>query len=582
MSHEARTFLTALFGSKPEGLFVLVWTLHDKSSSWFRSLEEAVKYIEAVSGRDVYVGVGLSPCDYGPTHRCVSNEVAGIVGLWADFDLKSEAHKKALPATTEQALTIIPSDFPPTIVVFSGNGVHAWWLFKEPWIFENEAERKKASILISRFHTLLQYDSSQQGWAFDRLKDLARVLRIPGTVNTKDPNTPKDVRIHSSNERRYNPSDFENYLDNVGISDLDADDHAAMGWRERVADQQLAINLDAAIPDDLLARWMETDMRFRNTWKRQRHDLNDPSQSGYDLALACFGVAAGLNEQRIVDLIVHHRRLHREPPRTREDYFRRTISKAMRRTGGPGLIIPGTTAPNSAGAMPVSADAPAQKDPPGPKTEADELYEKARLCQQISTQLEIPILRIRKITGKEPVYQLDLEDGCCIEFPNVAKLLSQKFVSLAFAGEVGKIIPNFRPQQWRQLSQMMLNACTIEHGTDDLGFKGAARIYIAQYLAENAFITSLEGQTGSSQRKPMVVDGKITISATDLQIFINKENFQNHSVKAIASMVAALGAKAVRVRGLTFKEQSRWALPIEEFDPKGYPDHDREDRGNAE
>jgi hypothetical protein len=32
MSHEARAFLTALFGNKPEGLFVLVWTLHDKSS----------------------------------------------------------------------------------------------------------------------------------------------------------------------------------------------------------------------------------------------------------------------------------------------------------------------------------------------------------------------------------------------------------------------------------------------------------------------------------------------------------------------------------------------------------------------
>src|SRR3984893_6500629 len=171
MSHEARNFLTALFGSKPEELYVLIWTLHDKSSRWFRSLDEAVKYIEAVAGRDVYVGVGLSPADYGPMRRCVSNEVAGIVGFWTDFDLKSEAHKKALPATAEQALTIIPRDFPPTIVVFSGNGVHAWWLFREPWVFENDTERKKASVLISRFHTLLHYNSSQRGWAFDRLKD---------------------------------------------------------------------------------------------------------------------------------------------------------------------------------------------------------------------------------------------------------------------------------------------------------------------------------------------------------------------------------------------------------------------------
>ena len=44
-----------------------------------------------------------------------------------------------------------------------------------------------------------------------------------------------------------------------------------------------------------------------NTWLRQRHDLKDQSQSGYDMALAVFGAQSGLTEQQIVDLIVHHR-----------------------------------------------------------------------------------------------------------------------------------------------------------------------------------------------------------------------------------------------------------------------------------
>jgi hypothetical protein len=176
---------------------------------------------------------------------------------------------------------------------------------------------------------------------------------------------------------------------------------------------------------------------------------------------------------------------------------------------------------------------------------------------------------------------MDLENDC-IEFPTVGKLTSQKFVSDKLAGEVGRLIPVFKAQHWRQLGQLMLDACTNEEGTDDLKLKGAARIHIAHYLSENPFINSLEGQTVSSRRKPMVENGKITISSTDLQIFINKETMQNLSVKQVASMIAALGAKAVRLRGQTFTEQSRWALPLEEFDPKDYPDHDREDRGNAE
>ena len=41
--------------------------------------------------------------------------------------------------------------------------------------------------------------------------------------------------------------------------------------------------------EDLLNRYMAVDPRFKKTWLRQREDLKDQSQSGYDLALANFG-----------------------------------------------------------------------------------------------------------------------------------------------------------------------------------------------------------------------------------------------------------------------------------------------------
>lgn len=51
------------------------------------------------------------------------------------------------------------------------------------------------------------------------------------------------------------------------------------------------------------------------------------------MALACFGIDAGLSEQQIVDLIIHHRVLHKHKLRTRLDYYQRTIAKAAKRTG---------------------------------------------------------------------------------------------------------------------------------------------------------------------------------------------------------------------------------------------------------
>jgi hypothetical protein len=116
----------------------------------------------------------------------------------------------------------------------------------------------------------------------------------------------------------------------------------------------------------------------------------------------------------------------------------------------------------------------------------------------------------------------------------------------------------------------MLDGCTVVEGTEDLEFEGAARIQIDKYLSENPFIPTLEGTTANEKLKPVIYQGKIAVSATDLQTYINKSTAQSYSVKASAAMLAALGAQAVRVRGRGFKEQGRWSLPADEFDPQSY------------
>jgi hypothetical protein len=71
----------------------------------------------------------------------------------------------------------------------------------------------------------------------------------------------------------------------------------------------------------------------------------------------------------------------------------------------------------------------------------------------------------------------------------------------------------------------------------------------------------------------MVYKGRVVISAADLQTYINRTTMQNHSVRYVAVMIAALGGETVRIRGNSFKEQSRWALRVAEFDPGDYEPH---------
>jgi hypothetical protein len=263
-----------------------------------------------------------------------------------------------------------------------------------------------------------------------------------------------------------------------------------------------------------------------------------------------------------VDLIVHHRNLYAQKQRTRIDYFQRTIAKAYRQG-------PTTEAPQAAPSAPENRPAGGNTTP-GPE------LGKALLCEQISRVLGVRIVRLLKITGKEPAYHMELEDAK-IEFPHVGKLISQEAVRLAIAAAVGKLIPRIKPKNWEHLAQVMLDACIVEQGSVEMEWEGAARTYVAQYLAETGFIESIDGQTVQNQRKPMVIDGQIAINASDLQIYVNKTTFQNLSVKAIASMLSVMGGKQMRLRGQRFREQSRWLLPVEQFDPSEYSARSQEE-----
>jgi hypothetical protein len=124
-------------------------------------------------------------------------------------------------------------------------------------------------------------------------------------------------------------SDFEEYLDQAGVPDPAAEERWQEKWKEQ---QQGAWRLACAPMPAFRPRSFSTtatlDERFRLTWHRQRNDFTDQSQSPYDMALADFGVKAGLADQVIVDMLIEHRRIHRRRPKLREDYYRGTLAKA--------------------------------------------------------------------------------------------------------------------------------------------------------------------------------------------------------------------------------------------------------------
>tara|TARA_Y100000034_G_scaffold132852_1_gene196839 strand:+ start:1741 stop:2352 length:612 start_codon:yes stop_codon:yes gene_type:complete len=183
----AQRFLYELFGDKSGSSYVLIWTLKDRQSHWFADLGEAAKFsAQAAIYSDVYVGVSLSGKDYGAQHRCPAAETVGVIGLWADVDYLDPAHKKGnLPPQDEAAGLLADMRLFPSLTVASGHGLQPWWLFKEPWIFESDEDRQAAATLAQRWQLTMRIRARERGWDIDMTHDLARILRVPGTINWK-------------------------------------------------------------------------------------------------------------------------------------------------------------------------------------------------------------------------------------------------------------------------------------------------------------------------------------------------------------------------------------------------------------
>lgn len=116
---------------------------------------------------------GVCPAKGFTNHR---ESIAYAGCAWADLDAKAIGSKK------EAYERVWNGDFArPTFLVDSGNGYHAYWCFIRPC---RDLEGVEA---------INQYIASAVG--ADHCHNINRLLRVPGTINYKDPKQPKPCHI---------------------------------------------------------------------------------------------------------------------------------------------------------------------------------------------------------------------------------------------------------------------------------------------------------------------------------------------------------------------------------------------------
>jgi len=132
--------------------------------AFFTDVREAAHHaINLAEANEVYAGVATRRGEDG-----TKQGVCRILALWADLDVK-DGH------TRESRLAQLGGlPCPPSMVVGSGSGFHAYWLLEEPARSPEEMGRAELAMRLLA-----------AGLDSDPVHDRSRILRVPGTLNHK-------------------------------------------------------------------------------------------------------------------------------------------------------------------------------------------------------------------------------------------------------------------------------------------------------------------------------------------------------------------------------------------------------------
>ena len=475
------------------------------------SIPKVVQYIAENTNKRIanfYCQIGITEQGkFSRGNRSKENEITQVPAFYVDLDygLSGIAHKKKnLPPYKMAVLNMIDRVFlKPSMIVHSGNGVHAYWILDHPIDIPEHMPTENAKNINRMIHNLFAIDSKKNKWHIDSVFDLTRILRIPGTINRKtDGSSTKEIiaTIEEDNNIKYSVEEImaeikirnlehgpaittEMAIDKrnamlpyAGIND-DVDAISA-GKNSKVLssttfelDNQIII-LDASVVvpvdsiNDLLSINPNMISMLRGKWNRKIY----ATTSECDYALAKAAIDACFSNQMIANLLIFFRRINTlslEKP-MRPSYVLNTILNAR------ASILKKKLTEQAGDFLNKSSD---------PNFQSNQLEDVDidNHRENISKTIGVQVLQLIKHTGDDPSYTLKTALGD-VKLPGISEITSKTKFKNRLAACINKVIE--LPKDWNKFANMLLSIVIEDISDNTATAIELMKIYLKEYFAE--------------------------------------------------------------------------------------------------
>ena len=200
LEREAAEFLEEVYGSKPAGTLIAVGPA--AKQHFVRTPADAVPYV--IGGVDMFVRVSLLG-KRPKSGRGMDADAVALPALVADYDVNGSPTGNGGVVTgafTDRAAAheAVAAVLEPSLVVSSGYGIQPWWLLEEVEPLTTGEDRARAQRVARGWQERLRQEAGVS--KFDSVADLSRLMRPPGSVNSKGAE-PVPVRLLEIGGQRY-------------------------------------------------------------------------------------------------------------------------------------------------------------------------------------------------------------------------------------------------------------------------------------------------------------------------------------------------------------------------------------------
>ena len=516
----ARDFLDDFYGDaiSPEARMA-IWTRHNSFHVWGGSTEEALKGMD--SERDTYFTMAVFPARI--TSRRKENARA-IFGVWLDVDCGDKGKGREYFPSDEEALAWVTDTLVDkwSTIVHSGTGLHVYLMFDEPFWIESEEDNRRAQRLVKGYHT---FASALCPYKIDPLIDLARVMRVPGTLHTESGNR---VHVVDTCDTEIAVSDLEDWLPKVQI----ADDNSQLA--------HLDGDVDTVQLKEKLAMLRETDKAFDMTWNRKRR-FSDSSPSSYCMSIANQMVVAGFMDCEIAEAIRIWRDFQADAKPKPASWYQRTLDKARSMSMGEVLGEGISSVVNE-----------------GADVQVDKM---SAIFGKKITKITKFITPEYKGHEEKSTYEIKFEDGRLM-IPSIEVLLSQNMMKALYAEKCGRVLRTMKAPKWDDfMDVLMQNMGETEQpieGNLAFNLESALKRYKSKKIEQHNVAKSIEEWNPS------------LLLEDERGYYFSWEGFKQHlsssgsypTNKDLAALLKMLGSES---RQFSNTDRTRlWSMPEEE------------------